>query len=621
MADDPTRLSKPSGRDALRRKLRELVPGAFSEGELDGDRLERLLGQTEETSSTERYELNWVGKEAAKAKAQTPSEKTVVPKPEGSLAFGETDNHFIEGENLQTLKTLQRSYNQRVKMIYIDPPYNTGQEFIYNDNFHSSKSEYERDSGQRDENGDRLVSNPESNGRYHSDWLSMMYPRLFLSRNLLRNDGGIFVSIDHHEYHNLRHLMDEIFGEDNYVGTLVWKRRTPDARNAGGLSIDHEYVVVYQRTDEFEIQGVEKSFEKYTNPDGDPRGPWVAGDLKNSRSKKERPTMFYEITDPETGIVYEPDPSSVWRLGKETMEQYIEEGRVLFPDDGDGVPKIKRFQSELNSEYKPLSSWIETTTTEEDVELYEQAFDRTVIQTGMTGTATRELKSLFGYKAYDFPKSVDLISKLIEHTVEPGDTVLDFFAGSGTTGHAVMELNAQEEYDPLINFVLVQLDDELDEPRGEESTHAEVCQRRLELAAEALQNGDDGRGLGFNKFSLADSRFDRWGAPDTAEAAETAIEDYLDQPAPRITDVDAALVEVQLLLGYPLDTDQKKLGDETFGFEDDGRRAVVTFKSEVSYDWASELEHIDQSTLVCPDSSLSDTAKDQIGREFTLKTI
>ncbi|OYR64793.1 site-specific DNA-methyltransferase [Halorubrum ezzemoulense] len=627
MSDERDRLEKPSNAAAIRAKLREIVPSAFSEGELDAAKLESLLDAAGESSGTERYELSWAGKREATARAQAATEQTLVPRPDESVDYGGSGNHFIEGENLATLKTLQRSYQQRIKMIYLDPPYNTGSDFIYKDDYSTAAADYERETGQRTADGDKLVSNPETNGRYHSDWLSMMYPRLFLGRNLLRNDGAIFVSIDHNEYHNLRHLMDEIYGEDNYVGTFVWKRRTPDARNSGGMSIDHEYVVVYQRSDAFEMRGVEKSFDNYTNPDDDPRGPWVAGDLKNSRTKDERPTMFYEITDPETGHTYQPDPNSVWRLGEETMRQYIEEGRILFPDDGEGVPKFKRFQNEIESRYKPLSSWIETTTTDEDIELFEDAFDRTVLQTGMTGTATRELKSLFGYKAYDFPKSTDLIRKLIRHSVDGGDIVLDFFAGSGTTGHAVMQLNATEEFDDPVRFMLVQLDDELDEPRGEETTHAEVCERRLRLASEQVADDHDlpdaAPGLGFDKYTLGESRFERWGRPDTESEARAALERYAAGAgsAVDLTDPDAALVEVQLLLGFSLDAAVEALADHTYHLSEDDRDALVTFAESVTYETLTEFDLPADTQYVCLDGSLSDTDKERLNRDLSLRTI
>lgn len=627
MSDESERLEKPSNPDAIRTKIRELAPSAFSEGELDTEKLETLLGTDTESSKSQRYELSWAGKQEATARAQKPTENTLVPQPDESVNYGESGNHFIEGENLTVLKTLQQSYQQRVKMIYLDPPYNTGSDFIYKDNYSSSIADYERETGQRTEEGEKLVSNPETNGRYHSDWLSMMYPRLFLGRNLLRNDGAIFVSIDHHEYHNLRHLMNEIYGEDNYVGTFVWKRRTPDARNSGGMSIDHEYVVVYQRSDEFKMQGVKKSFDNYTNPDDDPRGPWVAGDLKNSRTKDERPTMFYEITDPETGHTYQPDPNSVWRLGKETMQQYIEEGRIIFPDDGEGVPKFKRFQNEIDSKYKPLSSWIETTTTDEDIELFEDVFHRTVLQTGMTGTATRELKSLFGYKAYDFPKSTDLIRKLIRHSVDGGDIVLDFFAGSGTTGHAVMQLNAAREFDEPVRFMLVQLNDELDEPRGEETTHAEVCERRLQLAIDQIignyNKSKSSLGLGFNKYTLGESRFDRWGQPDTESDARAALERYATD-ADRAVDLTfpgAALVEVQLMLGFSLGATNTELTEYTYHVSEGERDALVTFAESVTYDTLTEFDLPADTQYVCLDGSLSDTDKERLNRQLSLQTI
>jgi adenine-specific DNA-methyltransferase len=381
----PEKLEREESTRELLDQIRQIVPGAFSEGEFDSTKLAQLLGQDE--LPDDHYEFRWAGKQGALEEARRAPRQTLRPDYERSLDFDNTENILIEGENLEAMKILQKSYHQRVKMVYIDPPYNTGNDFIYKDDYQMPTKEYERETGQRDGEGNRLVTNPETDGRYHSNWLSMMYPRLFMARSLLRSDGAIFASIDYNEYHNLRMLMNEVFGEDNYVASFVWKRRNPDARNSGGVSFDHEYVVVYQKSDEFEMKGEKKTFDAYDNPDDDPRGDWQSVILTNPKGKNERPNLHYPITDPETGNEFE----GTWKYKRESMRTLIEEDRIIFPDSSDGVPRRKLFKSEI-SDRLPLSSLIEPSNTDMDVEAVEESLGRTILQTGLTSRGTKEVK-------------------------------------------------------------------------------------------------------------------------------------------------------------------------------------------------------------------------------------
>ncbi len=298
--------------------LRRLFPEVFAEGKIDFEKLKLVLGE-EIDEGRERYGLTWAGKADAIRAIQVPGTGTLMPAREESVNFDATENLMIEGDNLEVLKLLQKAYHGKIKMIYIDPPYNTGKEFIYPDNFREGLQDYLRYSGQVDGEGLKLTSNSETSGRYHSKWLSMMYPRLFLARNLLREDGVIFVSIDDHEVHNLRHLMDEVFGEEQFIAQFVWKsRQQKDNRNITGASIDHEYVLCYGRR----VRGEQRDTSQYSNPDNDPRGPWTSANMVGLATADRRPNLHYDLIDPATGINY-GRPRLGWRYDKNTMARLV----------------------------------------------------------------------------------------------------------------------------------------------------------------------------------------------------------------------------------------------------------------------------------------------------------
>lgn len=340
---------------------------------------------------------------------------------EQSLTTEQPDNLLVKGENYQTLSFLKETYEGSVKCIYVDPPYNTGNaNFAYND-------KYQRPT-----------------------WLSMLYDRLKIARELLRDNGVVFVSIDHNEIERLKILLDDIYGEENHLGTFVWKRRINDPRTDTGISTDHEYVVVYGKTENAYILGEERDFEGYSNPDNDPRGDWLSRTLKNQKDKHERPNLHYTIEDPDTGNEF----TATWRSGKDSMQELIEDNRIKWPDSEDGVPRQKIFQSEMDAR-KPVSSWIEDTASDVDPDEVADLYSRVVLETMRNEEGTKALNNIFGYKSYDFPKPPTLIKQLILWTVEEDDIVLDFFAGSGTTAQAVMELNQQR--DESIRYILVEL--------------------------------------------------------------------------------------------------------------------------------------------------------------------
>ena len=388
----------------------------------------------------ERYRLDWPGKRKATRIANTPTTKTLRPCRDRSENFDDTKNVVIEGDNLEALKILQRSYQSKIKLIYIDPPYNTGKDFVYRDNFHSSVEDYKTTSDQLSESGDRLITNPETKGRFHSDWLSMMYSRLRLARNLIRDDGVIFVSIDNGEEHNLRKVCDEVFGEPNFVADIIWEKKFAPANDARWFSDTHDFILVYAKNklkwSPQLLPRTDKQNQRYKNDDGDHRGNWI-GDNLSVKSYSEK--YDYPITTPSGRQVW-PPKGRCWTCSKERLQQLIADNRIWFGKDGDKVPTIKRFRTEVKEGIVPVTIW-----KHEEI--------------GHNATGRRELKELFdGEGIFDNPKPVSLLERIIHvANVQNGDIVLDFFAGSGTTGHALMKYSAEKSL--KVNFLLVQLDE------------------------------------------------------------------------------------------------------------------------------------------------------------------
>jgi adenine-specific DNA-methyltransferase len=336
-------------------------------------------------------------------------------------------NKIIHGDNLEALKSLLPEYEEQIKCIYIDPPYNTGNEnWVYNDNVNDPK--IIKWLGQ-------VVGKEAEDLTRHDKWLCMMYPRLKLLHKLLADDGAIFISIDDNEQANLKLVCDEIFGGGNLLTSFVWKKRSGsnDAKNF--LSIDHEYIVSYQKSNKVLLKGIIKGLENYKNPDNDINGSWTTGDLTCNKTKVERPNLFYDITDPKTGIVYSAKSTRVWVYERERMQRMIEQGKVLFPKNGKGTPQYKRHVSELRNISKPVSSWILPSNLKEESE---------GIKASINSIATKELRGILGDQLFDYPKPIDLISNLIDQLSEKNSFILDSFAGSGTTAHAVLNLNKQD---------------------------------------------------------------------------------------------------------------------------------------------------------------------------------
>ncbi|MEA5046074.1 MAG: site-specific DNA-methyltransferase [Petrimonas sp.] len=434
-------------------RIAALFPSAITETkDADGklkravnfDQLKQLLSE-EVVDGEECYEFTWVGKKQSIIEGNRPIRKTLRPSKEESKNWDSTENLYIEGDNLDVLKLLQNSYLNKVKMIYIDPPYNTGNDFIYRDNFKVSKEDYEEELGLFDEEENRLFKNTETNGRYHSDWCSMMYPRLQLARNLLTDDGVIFISIDDNEVHNLRKICDEVFGEENFVSQLIWERAYSPKNDAKYISNSHDYVIMYAKTiAQYKIGRLPRTDEanaRYQNPDNDPRGVWKPSDMSVKTYNEE---CDYPITTP-TGRVIEPPTGRCWSLSKKAFLERLQDNRIYFGSDGNSVPCIKRFLTELKFDGMAPQS----------IMFYKDV--------GHSQEGAQEVTKLIETGAFDGPKPVRLLRRLLTlANTEKDSIILDFFSGSATTAHAVMQLNADAEDGGNRKFIMVQLPEETD---------------------------------------------------------------------------------------------------------------------------------------------------------------
>ena len=436
------------------------------------DVLRQLLGDNAVEDAPEAYEFNWVGKQAARAEVLQPTKKTLRPVKEDSVDWDNTQNLYIEGDNLEVLKLLQKSYLGKVKMIYIDPPYNTGNDFVYHDDFVMSADEYAEASGSVDELGNKYIKNMDSNGRFHSDWCSMIYSRLMVARTLLSEDGVIFISIDEHEEENLKKISNEIFGCSNFVGTIIWERAFAPKNDAKYLSDSHDYVLVFAKTiDKFQIGLLPRSEEanaRYKNPDNDPRGPWTAD---NMTVKTYSANYDYEIVTPN-GSVMSPPNGRCWFTSKERMDKLIQENRVWFGETGGNMPRLKRFLCDVQQGMTATTIWKYT-------------------EVGHNQEGRQELKKLFDNKGYfDGPKPLRLISRILTiANLSANSIILDFFSGSATTAHAVMQLNAEDGGNR--KFIMVQIPEETPEDsearKAGYNTIPEIAKERIRRAGKKIK--------------------------------------------------------------------------------------------------------------------------------------
>lgn len=528
-------------------QLKALFPELITEGPngtaVNVDVLKALVGDQTVTDADEKYGLNWHGKRRARQLALTPSTGTLRPCPDESVDWDTTQNLMIEGDNLEVLKLLQKSYAGKVKLIYIDPPYNTGKDFVYPDNFQDNIKNYLELTGQVD-GGQKISSNTEASGRFHTDWLNMMYPRLKLAHLMMRRDGVIFISIDDGELSRLRVLCDEVFGEENFVANIVWQKKQSPQNDAINLSDMHDHIVVYAKSalksksdsDGWRVNKITRGDtqeSRYENKDNDPRGDWTSADLTCNKTSEERPNLYYSVLNPITGEEVWPSKTRVWGYEKPVMDQLLQDGRIWWGRDGGNKPRIKIFRSEVDDGVVPSTWW-----------------DRKFA--GDNQDAKREIRSLFdSEEVFDTPKPTSLIRRIIEISTlkNEGDIVMDFFAGSGTTGHAVLEANARDQGDR--RFILIQIPEPIERSGLGFSYLSDVTRDRLRRASEKLRSshslspGD----TGFRVFKLDHSNIRAWN-PNPADL-EASLFDHQDHLLEGRSEADV-LYELLLKLGLDL---------------------------------------------------------------------
>ena len=570
-------------------KLRAVFPECFTEGRLDIDKLLSLCGEYI-TDDFEKYEFKWKGKSDCLRLAQKRSTATLRPVPGDSVNWDTTQNLYIEGDNLEVLKLLQKSYFRKVKMIYIDPPYNTGNDFVYEDDFADPLARYKEVTAQT------TKSNPETMGRYHTNWLNMMYPRLRLAANLLRDDGIIFISIDDVEIQNLRRLCDEVFGEENFIAQIIWhSRQNKDNRNISGVSIDHEYILCYTKQFGQRIfQGTERKTEQYSNPDNDPRGPWTSANMVGLATADARPNLHYDLVNPNDGINY-GCPAKGWRYDRTTMKRLIEENRILWPDNPDGRPRRKAFLNELSDNLPGFSS---------------------IIQDGIyTNTATKEVTLLFeGKYCFDFPKPVSLIKQLISQVTESSDIILDFFSGSATTAHAVMQLNAEDGGNR--RFIMVQLPEicaeKSEAARNGYPNICEIGKERIRRAGQKLIEAGKDIDTGFKVFRLDSSNLKLWddtpienGDLDSLFARMDGIIDNL-KPG---RSEDDLVYEILLKMGYPLTADVASMEmDGLTVYTVEQNSMLICLQPGVTAEVVEKLAALGPQKIVLAENALADNS-------------
>lgn len=613
-------------------KLRSLFPECVSEGKLDIDKLLSLCGEYID-NDFEKYKFEWKGKADCLRLAQKRSTGTLRPCPEESVDWDTTQNLYIEGDNLEVLKLLQTAYYRKVKMIYIDPPYNTGNDFVYADDFADPMARYKEVTQQT------TKSNPETMGRYHTNWLNMMYPRLRLAANLLRDDGVIFISIDDVEIDNLKKLCNEIFGEENFVAQFIWQsRQNKDNRNITGVSIDHEYVVCYTKQFGHRVfRGTDRKTEQYKNPDNDPRGPWTSANMVGLATADARPNLHYDLINPADGRNY-GCPEKGWRYDRNTMNRLIQEGRIIWPDNPDGRPRKKSFLNELSDNLPGFSS---------------------VFSTGVyTNTATKEIGGLFNKYLFDFPKPVEVIKQLVSQVSNTDDIILDFFSGSATTAHAVMQLNAEDGGNR--RFILVQLPELCDEKSEAYKTgYKNICEigkERIRRAGKMLKDALESSGLfvramkrhqdqhdslegfayaeweespevinakkemaakldvGFRVFKLDTSNLETWDATpiedEQLDLLYRRMNSMIHRVKPERTDLDM-IYEIMLKLGVPLtySVTPFSINNKTvYGVGDDCLLLVCLAENVQPEDVEQMTEYAPAKIIISRDSFADDTA-------------
>ncbi len=617
---DKLKMHTPNLADENFKKLVAMFPNAVTETitgyeedgkpiierAIDADVLRQEISAQVVEGAQERYQFTWPDKKRSVVLANAPIAKTLRLDRERSVGRDGTgggidsENIYIEGDNLDALKLLQETYLGKVKMIYIDPPYNTGVDtFVYDDDRFITSEEFSEISGQRDEDGNLLFdmrTNNETNGRFHTDWLNMIYSRLRIAKDLLNDDGAIFISIDDNEHKNLLMVCFEVFGANNYIGSFVWKRRTSSSMDKHLISIDHEYIVCFCKTPGITFWGKKKDYKNYSNPDNDSRGPWTTGDLTVGMNADARPNQFYDLIDPKTGKIYKPNYNRVWSYIAESMKELIADNRVIFPNDTSKRPMLKRFASELKTENDPFSSWMD--------------------MVGLNTEGTRTLASLFDGKGFfNYAKPISLMKCLIKQVTKNKDIVLDFFSGSATTAHAVMQLNAEDGSNR--KFIMVQLPEETDVKseayKAGYRTICEIGEERIRCAGKKIKEETGGDiDYGFRVFRVDSSNMeDVYYKPTDYKQEQLSL--FADNIKPDRTPEDL-LFQVMLDLGILLSS---KIGEEEIAgkkvFSVENGYLIACFDKDVTEETVMEIAKRHPFYAVFRDSGL---ASDSVAVNF-----
>ena len=571
---------------------------------IDFEKLRDELSTDVIDEGEERYQFTWPDKKAHAHLANTPTTKTLRPCHEESMDFDHTQNLYIEGDNLDVLKVIRETYLGKVKMIYIDPPYNTGNDFVYNDDFSQDTDEYQENSGQLDEKGNRLVQNTESNGRFHTDWLNMIYPRLKVAKDLLADDGVIFISIDDNEQENLKKVCDEIFGERNFISQVIWERAFAPINLKKHFSVSHDYILCYSKDKEqticYGLKRNEDSLNRYSNPDNDPRGVWQSDNSTVGPAIAEK---VYELKLPSGRTILPPN-GRCWLYTKQRFEEMIKDNRIWFGPNGDNVPRVKRFLSEVKQGLTPMSIWKYS-------------------EVGHSQEASQKLKALFdGIDLFDYPKSVGLIKRCIELYVQSNGFVLDFFSGSATTAHAVMQLNAEDGGNR--KFIMVQLPEKTNEKsEAYKAGYKNICEigkERIRRAGKKIKEenadkeGIDKLDIGFRVLKLDSSNMqDVYYTPK--EFTEHDL--FADNVKPDRTAEDL-LFQVMLDLGVELSAsiEQRTIDGKQVFFVNDNY-LVACFDENIAESTITEIAKMKPYYFVMRDSSLaSDNVADNFDQLF-----
>ncbi|WP_421896336.1 site-specific DNA-methyltransferase [Marinoscillum sp.] len=587
-------------------KLAELFPNCVTESAegkaIDFDLLKQELSHAVVEGNKERYRLEWPGKREAIVTANLPTTKTLRPVREDSVDFDNTENLYIEGDNLEVLKLLQESYLNKVKMIYIDPPYNTGKDFVYKDNFTQDAEEYQEESGQTDEYNRRLVQNSDSSGRYHSDWLSMMYPRLKLARNLLTEDGVIFISIGEDEVQNLRKVCDEIFGSENFVAQIIWQKKFARANDATYFSTMHDYILCFaknhilQNPNGFNIQLLPRTLEEasgYSNPDNDPRGEWTSVVLS---AKSGSASLNYEITTPSGRKCLPPD-GRFWSVNEKKFQELVADNRIWFGKKGDGIPRLKTFFSEVQDGLRPNTIWFHE-------------------EVGHNQEGRQELKKLFDDKGYfDGPKPVRLLNQTLQVANTKDSIILDFFSGSATTAHACYLMNSEDGGNR--KYIQVQLPEAIDtKSEAFKDGYSNICEigkERIRRAAKKVKEETKADiDYGFRVYRLDESNMqDVYYKPQ--DYSQDNLKLFEDNVKPDRTP-DDLLAQIMLDWGLPLSLkiEQVTISGKKL-FKVAGNSLYACFDQGIDEAFAKEIAVDAPLRIVFRDSGFkNDTAKTNV---------